>query len=167
MPIESCVTDENNIRNIPLKERLDKCSSILRNDSDESKRWDAVYLAGEIAKIVDQNDPLFDKVGDLMAWTLEHDESGVVKHEVCFQIAARNMRKKIPDLINTALNDKSGLAKHEALECLALMRAFEARESIIKALKDPIPYVRETAAFAIKRLDRLEQTQKYTPSEIL
>lgn len=75
--------------------------------------------------------------------------------------------KKIPDLISTALNDKTGLAKHESLECLALMKAFEAKEAITKALDDSIPYVSETAAFALKRLERLERSIEYKPSEIL
>jgi HEAT repeat protein len=78
----------------------------------------------------------------------------------------QEIREKIPDLINTALNDKSGIAKHEALECLALMKASEAREVMLKALKDLIPYVSETAAFALKRLDRSDE-KTYKPSEIL
>jgi len=165
LPLE--IIDDNKLRNIPPKERLDRCKYILKNEKDESKRWDLVYLAGEIAEIIGQQDPIFDDVADLMSWILQNDENGVIKHEVCFQIAARDMRKKIPDLISTALNDKSGLAKHEAIECLALMKAFEAKEAITKALDDSIPYVRETAAFALKRLERLERSREYKPSEIL
>lgn len=165
MPLE--ILDDDNLRNFPPKERLDRCRHILKNEKDESKRWDAVYLAGEIAVEAGLQDPIFDEVADLMSWILKNDENGVVKHEVCFQIAARNMRKKIPDLINTALNDKSGLAKHEAIECLSLMKAFEATEAITKVLDDSMPYVRETAAFALKRLKRLENTGEYNPSKIL
>jgi len=165
MPLE--ILDDGNLRNFPPKERLDRCRHILMSEKDESKRWDAVYLAGEIAEAASPQDPIFDEVADLMSWILKNDENGVIKHEVCFQIAARNMRKKIPDLIHTALNDKSGLAKHEAIECLSLMKAFEAMETITKALDDSIPYVRETAAFALKRLKRLERSREYKPSKIL
>lgn len=165
MPLD--VVDETNLRKIPPEERLDRCIYIVKNDADESKRWDAVYLADEIAKEASPKDQIFDKVAELMSWILQNENNGVIKHEACFQIAARNMRKKIPDLINTALNDKSGIAKHEALECLALMRAFESREAMVKAIKDPIPYVSETALFALKRLDRLDKKEAYKPSEIL
>ena len=165
MPLD--VLDEANLRNLPARERLDRCIYIIKNEIDESKRWDAVYLAGEIAEATSQEDPIFDEVADLMSWILQNDTNCVIKHEACFQIAARNMRKKIPDMIHTALHDVSGVAKHEALECLALMRAFESREAMVKALKDPIPYVSETAAFALKRLDRLDKNEIYKQSKIL
>ena len=165
MPLE--ILDETNLRKIPTRERLDRCTFIIKNDQDESKRWDAIYIAGEIAEATNPEDPIFDEVADLMSWILQNEDNGVVKHEACFQIAARNMRKKIPDMIKTALYDKSGIAKHEALECLGLMKAFESRESIEEALKDPNPYVSETAAFALKRLDRLDRKEDYTPSQIL
>lgn len=165
MPLD--ILDETNLRNLPVRERLDRCIYNIKNEIDESKRWDAVYLAGEIAEATSPDDPLFDEVSDLMSWILQNDDNCVIKHEACFQIAARNMRKKIPDMINTALTDESGVTKHEALECLALMRAFEAREAMVKALDDPIPYVSETAAFGIKRLDRLEKNEVYKQSKIL
>jgi len=165
MPID--VLDETNLRNLPQRKRLDRCIYIIKNDADVSKRWDAVYLAGEIAEATGPDVPIFDEIADLMSWILQNETDCVIKHEACFQIAARNMRKKIPDMINTALNDKSGVAKHEALECLALMRAFESKEAMIKALKDPIPYVSETAAFALKRLDRLDKNETYKQSKIL
>jgi hypothetical protein len=165
MPID--VLDDTNLRGIQTRERLDKCIYIVKNDPDESKRWDAIYIAGEIAEATTPEDPIFDEVADLMAWVLQNETNGVVKHEACFQIAARNMRKKIPDMINTALNDKSGIAKHEAIECLALMRAFESRDAMVKALGDQIPYVSETAAFSLKRLDRLDKDEIYKQSKIL
>jgi HEAT repeat protein len=164
MPLD--ILDEDEMRRLPPRKRLEKCTQIIKNDPDESKRWDAVYLVGEIAK-ANSSDPIFDEVADLMAWILQNDDNGIIKHEACFQIAARNMRKNIPVLINTALYDKSGIAKHEALECLALMRAFESKNAMRQALKDPIPYVSETAAFALKRLDRFGKKQDYKPADIL
>ena len=159
--------DENNLRKLPVEERFEKCSFILKNDSDESKRWDAVWLAGEIAEEVGSTHPLYGKVADLMAWNLHNDNNGVVLHEACFQIAARNMREKIPDLVDTALTNKSVLAKHEAIESLGLMRAFEAMDSIRQAVNDPSPDVKETAEFVLKRLKRLESAGEYVPSQIL
>lgn len=162
------ILDEEDIRNLPHKERLEKCRDVLKNENDESKRWDAVWLAGELAESVGANTEIFEKVADLMVWVLKNDDNGVVKHEACFQIAARNMRNKISDLINSSLNDKSGLVKHEALEALGLMRAHERIEAIEKGLKDSNQDVRETAMFVIKRLNRLKDSKKeYVPSEII
>lgn len=162
------ILDENDLRNLPEEERFEKCSYILKNETDESKRWDAVWLAGEIAETSGPNTKLYEKVSDLMAWVLKNDNNGVVKHEACFQIAARNMRKKIPALIDSSLNDESGLVKHEALESLGLMRAHECIDSIKKGLKDPNQDVKETAMFVIKRLKRFKESkQEYVPSEIL
>ena len=162
------VLDEQDIRKLPPKERLDKCSFMLKNSNDESIRWDAVWLAGEVAETSDPGDPIFNEVADLMVWVLENDDNGVVKHEAAFQIAARNMRKKIPDLINSVLNDKSGLVQHEALESLGLMRAFDVEEIIAKAVSDPNHDISQTAAFVLKRFARLKGIKtEYKPYNIL
>ena len=107
------------------------------------------------------------EVADLMEWTLRNDSNGIVKHEACYQIGARNMRSKIPVLIDASLNDKSILTKHEAIESLGLMRAFESIDLIRDAEVDPNIDVRETARFVIKRLNRLKDHGDYKPSIIL
>ena len=147
--------------------RLSTCERIIKNDSDESKRWDAIWLVGEIAEKRDAEDPIFLKAADLMEWVLKNDDNGVVKHEACYQIAGRNMRTKIPVLVESALNDKSILTKHEAIESLGLMRAFEAVDLIRDAEIDPSIDVRETARFVIKRLQRLQNQGEYKPADIL
>jgi HEAT repeat protein len=161
------VYDENKLRELSDEDRLIACEYILKNDSDESKRWDATWLIGELAENRNEGDPLFDKIADLFEWTLKNDNNGVVKHEACFQIAARNMRSKIPMLIEAGLNDKSILTKHEAIESLGLMRAFESINMIRDAENDPSIDVRETARFVIKRLERLEEHEEYKPSKIM
>ena len=161
------ILDDNNIRELPPDEKLKICQEIARNEKDESKRWDAVWLAGEIAENRNECDPIFNEIADMMGWVLENDDNNVVKHEACYQIAARNMRKKIPDLIRAALYDESGLTKHEALESLGLMRAIEAIDLIRDATNDPSPDVRQTAVFVIKRLRRMEQIGEYTPSKVI
>jgi len=159
--------DENNIRSLPAEERFLECEKILKNEKDESKRWDAVWLIGELAEKKESDDPMFQKVSEVLEWVLKNDDNGVVKHEACFQVAARNMRDKIPILVNTALYNKSILAKHEAIESLGLMRAFEAEPLIRKAMDDPSIDVRETASFVLKRFDRLKNSGAYNPSDIL
>jgi hypothetical protein len=110
---------------------------------------------------------MYDKIADIMEWVIENDDNGVVKHEACYQIAARNMRKIIPILVDAALNDTSMLTKHEALESLGLMRAFEVEGLIKKAKEDPNIDVRETAEFILKRFDRMKSTGIYKPTSIL
>jgi len=77
------------------------------------------------------------------------------------------MRSNIPVLIHSALYDDSVLTKHEAIESLGLMRAFEAEDLIKQALKDPSPDVKETVEFVIKRFSRIKELGAYNPSEIL
>ena len=165
------ILDEGNLRSLPPKERLKRCIEIAQNEKDESLRWDAVWLAGEIAETVGPKDPMFSEVANLMAWVLKNDTNGVVKHEACYQIAARDMRDKIPDLVQSALTDPSVIAKHEAIESLGLMRAFETIDLLSKAVEDPSPEVKETAIFVLKRLQRLEKLDSkrktYKPSNIL
>ena len=125
-------------------------------------------MIGELAENKDKNDPMFNKVSDVIEWVLNNDDNGVVKHEACFQVAARNMRQKIPVLVNAALYNKSILTQHEAIESLGLMRAFEAEPLIRKALDDPSSDVRETAEFVLKRFARIQNRDVvYKPSAIL
>jgi hypothetical protein len=161
------IYDENKLRDLPEEQRLEVCERIIKNDKDESKRWDAIWLVGEIAENKNSDDPMFIKAADLMEWVLKNDDNGVVKHEACYQIAGRNMRSKIPTLVESALNDKSILTKHEAIESLGLMRAFEAVDLIRDAEIDPSIDVRETARFVIKRLTRLQNQGEYKPTNIL
>ena len=161
------IYDENKLRDLPDEERMLVCEKIIKNDSDESKRWDAVWLIGELAENKTDDDPLFNKAADLMEWVLKNDDNGVVKHEACYQIAGRNMRNKIPILVDSALNDKSILTKHEAIESLGLMRAFDSIDLIRDAEADPSIDVRETARFVIKRLQRLQDQGEYKPTNIL
>jgi HEAT repeat protein len=58
---------------------------------------------------------------------LIHDNNDVVKHEAVFQIGESNIKKKISVLVNSALNDKSELVRHEAVEALGLIQAFDQR----------------------------------------
>ena len=161
------IVDDKQLRNLPIEKRFLECESILKTNQDESLRWDAIWLTGEIADEIDQKHPLFEKISDLMVWVLKNDENGVVKHEACYQIAARDMRNKIPDLVDSSLRDPSVLTRHEALEALGLMRAIETKDRIQKAVEDENKDVRETAEFVLKRFERLKNRGKYQPSEIL
>jgi HEAT repeat protein len=164
------IFDEYDMRKLPPRQRLDKIMQVLKNERDESIRWDSIWLAGEITEelINTDDDLIFDEIADLMVWVLRNDDNGVVKHEAAFQIAVRNMRAKIPELMNSAQNDKSELVRHEATEGLGLIRAHESKEMLQKmAWQDRSPAVRETAAFVLKRLDRLKNSGDYKAESIL
>ncbi len=161
------VLDESKLRDLPDEQRFTTCEQILKNDTDESKRWDAVWLVGELAENKNEDDPMFEKVAELIEWVMKNDDNGVVKHEACFQIAARNMRNRIHVLVNAALYDTSILTKHEAIESLGLMRAFEVEDTIKKALDDQSADVRQTAEFVLKRFARLKNQGEYKPYNIL
>jgi HEAT repeat protein len=157
------VFDEYNMRNLPARQRLDKVIHVLKNgnERDESIRWDCIWLAGEITEAVSKDDPICTEIADLMVWVLNNDDNGIVRHESAFQIGLLNLRTKIPDLINSILYDKSDLVKHEAIEALGLLRDHGSRETLIKMLDDKGVAVSETAAFVLKRLERLKDRGEY------
>ena len=157
--------DESKTRELPPEERLEKYTDIIKNEKDVSKRWDAIWLTGELARDVGRG-PLFNKAADLFVWNLENDDNGVVKHETCYQISACDMREKISDLLKTGLENESSLTRHEAIEVLGSMEAFEIKDELKKALDDRVSYVRETAEFAIKRLERMQHRKGHSRSMI-
>ncbi|MGB8573971.1 MAG: HEAT repeat domain-containing protein [Nitrososphaeraceae archaeon] len=163
------VFDEYNMRNLPPRQRLDKVIQVLKNgnERDESIRWDCIWLAGEIGEAVSKDDPIYTEIADLMVWVLSNDDNGIVRHEAAFQIGLHNMRAKIPDLVNSILNDKSDLVKHEAIEALGLLRDHGSKETLRKMLEDKGDAVSETAAFVLKRLERLKDRGEYKGEAIL
>lgn len=162
------IFDEYKTRSLPPRERLDKVTYMLKNERDESVRWDCVWLAGEITDGMDNQDPIFTQVADLLVWVLLNDDNIIVKHEAAFQIGARNMKDKIPNLLNAALYDKSELVRHESIEGLGLMRAHQCKETLRKIVEeDPNDAVRKTADFVLKRLDRLTGMGEYKVEEIV
>jgi HEAT repeat protein len=120
-------------------------------------RGEAVWVLGATASELNLNDPLRDEIGDLLEFVLIHDNNDVVKHKAVFQIGEYNLKKKISVLLNSALNDPSELVRHEAVEALGLIHAFDQRHVLLKALNDKKDCVRQTAAFVLKQLDRLEK----------
>ena len=163
------VFDEYNMRNLPPRQRLDKVIQVLKNgnERDESIRWDCVWLAAEITEEVGKDDPIYTEIADLMVWVLNNDDNGIVRHEAAFQIGLHNMRTKIADLVNSILNDNSELVKHEAIEALGLLRDHGSKETLIKMLEDKSVAVSETAAFVLKRLERLKDRGEYKGEAIL
>lgn len=145
---------DKTIKKLPLQERYERLEQVFKTSEDESERWDAVWLGGEIPVEVDLQGPLFEKMTDLFAWVLKNDPNDVVRHEVCYQIAARNMRRIIPELAHAANYDPSPLVRHEATECLMIIRAVDQIDAIKRSLKDENESVRNTARLVLKRMQR-------------
>lgn len=156
--------DEQSIRSLPMEERLDALTDILMTDDDESVRWDAVWLTGEIAVEAGLKGPLYERVADLFSHVLKEDPNCVVRHEVCYQISGRNMTHKADDLADASLYDPSPLVRHEAVECLGILHAYDYEDTIKKVLEDPEPAVSDTAKFVLKRLDRLKEQGSPPPN---
>jgi len=53
--------DEYDIQKLPPFERLLYCKKILRTEKDESLRWDAVWIVGELAEVSIHNGSLYNK----------------------------------------------------------------------------------------------------------
>ena len=151
--------DEKEIRLLPAEKRLEKLESTLKISSDESERWDAVWMTGEIAADAGEGAHLYNKVADLFSWILKNDNNSIVRHEVFYQIAGRNMMHKVPDLIESGLHDQSALVRHEAIECLSIIHAHDkdTLAAFEEATKDPNESVRETADFVLKRVYRTKR----------
>lgn len=159
------IFDENQIKALPVEERLKKIELIFKDSLDESERWDSVWLAGEIASEAGENTPLYNKVADLFSWVIKNDDNAIVRHEVCYQISGRNMLQKIPDLREAGLHDESALVRHEAIECLSIIHANdeETLKTFNQATTDPDKHVRDTAHFVLKRFNRTLK-RKFEPT---
>ena len=160
--------DENDIRKLPLQERYEHCEYVIKENQDQSLRWDNVWLSGEIVQEIDKENPLYKKIEELYTWSLLNDEDPVVKHEVCYQIAGHNMRNLIPLLIHCAQDEKQDdLTRHEAIESLGLMRAYETEPQIKEiAISQANEAVIKTAKFVLMRFGRLKKAgMPYIPAK--
>lgn len=157
------VLDEYDFRKLKPRARLKKLTKIIKTEKDdESRRWDAVWLSGEILDD-NKNESLRPEIEELMVWILDNEQNGIVKHEAAFQIGLRNMRDKISKLVDCAVHDKSDVARHEAIEALGMMRV---QDSDVKKVLEGLTYVdsksvSETAKFVLKRLERLKDKGSY------
>ncbi len=152
--VQEIIVDLNEVRKLPHEARLEELTKIFHNSQDESERWDAVWMAGELAEETGLKGHIYDKTGDLLAWVMLHDENIIVRHESSYQIVGRNYHNHISELVESALHDKSPLVRHESCECLSIIQALDAIPYIEKLLDDPVDIVRETAKFSLKRMER-------------
>jgi hypothetical protein len=163
------VLDEYDYRKIPPRKRLNMLTMIIKTErKDESKRWDAVWLAGEILDDP-KNVRYREEIANLMVWVLLHEKNGIVKHEAAFQIGLRNFREKIQDLRFCAVYDNSDVARHEAIEALGMMRVqdIDTKKVLSGLAFADSKAVSETAKFVLKRLERLKDKGEYRGEAIV
>lgn len=146
---------ESNLLQIPILQRYDICYNILKTDDDESLRGEAVWVLGKTLE--ESDNALREKIENLLEDVLKNDTNAVVKHEVSFQLGEHNVMRKLPALIDASLHDPSELVRHESIEAIGLLKAFDAKDDLKKALADPNEAVRQTASFVLKQLGRLEK----------
>lgn len=158
MTVLSSIYSKSQLLEMPPQQRINICAIILQNDDDESMRGEVIWVLGSTAKEVRRGDSAHKKIGDLLEQALIRDSNAVVKHEACFQLGENEFKEKISALIDSALFDPSELVRHEAIEALGLMKAFECDDMLQRCLKDENDAVRQTARFVIKQLSRLRSS---------
>lgn len=155
---------ENRLNELDPETRLEISIEKIKNGKNsESQRWDCLIIISELYVKLKKNQhkelgtrkikKMISKIESTLKWMIHNEENCVVHHEVAYQVAARNITQLIPDMIDAALHSKSIVSRHEYLECLGVMKAFDELEEVIPiALKDKNPDVRQTAEFAKDRL---------------
>lgn len=170
---------ENRLNELDPETRLDvSFEKITNGKNSESQRWDCLIIISELYVKLTKNEyrdlgkekvkKMIEKIESILKWMIHNEKNCVVHHEVAYQVAARNMTNLIPDMVQAALNSKSVVSRHEYLECLGVMKAFDELKKIIpKALKDKNPDVRETAEFAKDRMSRYANEKDWSSLEIV
>lgn len=157
------VWDEYGLSALPVKERLAKCTEIIKTDKSAPKRWIAIYVTGEICYETHEHDK---EIGDLMAWVCHNEKNDIVKHEACFQIGLRNLKDHIDVLLDVAVHHRGHeISRHEAIEALGLMRAHDSHDQIKRSL-DGLTYsdsiaVKQSAQFVLELLELLKDKGEY------
>lgn len=163
------IWDEYALAGLPLRERLDKCTHLIKTSKRKPQRWIAIYAAGEICYVLEKDDPMRLEIGELMVYVIKHEKDDVVKHEACFQLGLRNFDNHVDVLLDVAIHHRHHrISQHEAIEALGLLRTKE--EYIIKSLKalaladDDV--VRVSAKFVLELLDFLKDAGEYRGGKV-
>lgn len=156
------VFDEFGLLKLQPRERVDKAMQIyyseLKEDGDESQRWDMFLVLQVTAEQVKESDPdLFKQIGRHFATLLSTDPNGFVRHEAGFQLGYHDMYEHTRELVVSALTDENDVVRHESVEGLGLIRYPDVEFFKKVAESDPHTGVRETAVVFLKRAKRLNR----------
>jgi len=170
---------ENRLNELDPETRLEvSVEKITNGKNSESQRWDCLIIISELYVKLSKNQyndlgkqkikKMISKIESTLKWMIHNEKNCVVHHEVAYQVAARNITNLVPDMVEAALHSKSVVSRHEYLECLGVMKAFDELKKILpKMLKDKNPDVRETAEFAKDRLSRYVNEKDWSHLEIV
>lgn len=170
---------ENRLNELDPETRLEvSIEKITNGKNSESQRWDCLIIISELYVKLKKNQypklgkqkikKMVSKIESTLKWMIYNEKNCVVHHEVAYQVAARNISPLIPDMVDAALHSKSIVSRHEYLECLGVMKAFDELKKIIpKSLKDKNPDVKQTAQFAQDRLSRYVDEKDWSALEIV
>ena len=181
-PLESLIHSnltENKLNELNPETRLAVCVEKIKNGKNsDSQRWDCLIIISELYVKLKESKfkelplkkikEMLDEIESTLKWMIYNEKNCVVHHEIAYQVAARNMTNLIPDMVHASLHSKSIVSRHEFLECLGVMKAFDDLKKIIPfALEDDNPDVRQTAEFADDRMKRYQNEKGWTALEIV
>ena len=160
---------ENQLNELNPKIRLQVAIHKLKNyngKSSISERQDAIIMLGELYHKLKNNQykseftsneitNTYSTILDVFRWAIKNEPACVPHHELAYQIAARDMRELIPEMVWVSLEHKSIVSRHEFIENLANISAWKELEYILPiVLQDPNLDIRETAQYCEDRMRR-------------
>jgi len=160
---------ENQLNELNPKIRLQVAIHKLKNHNGESsisERQDAIIMLGELYHKLKNNQykseftsdeitKTYSTIIDVFKWAIKNEPACVPHHELAYQIAARDMRELIPEMVSVSLEHKSTVSRHEFIENLANIAAWEELKYVLPiVLQDPNPDIRETAQYCEDRMRR-------------
>lgn len=160
---------ENQLNELNPKTRLQVAIHKLKNHNGKSsisERQDAIIMLGELYHKLKNNQykseftsdeitNTYSTILDVFRWAIKNEQSCVPHHELAYQIAARDMRELIPELVLVSLEHKSIISRHEYVENLANIAAWKELEHVLPImLQDSNSDIRETAQYCEDRMRR-------------
>lgn len=162
---------ERNINKLHPKIRLEFCIIKLKNEnklSSVSERQDAIMLLGELYYKLkhgqynseftsEEKINIYSRISEVFKWGVYNELNCVPHHELSYQIAIRDMRELIPEMVWAALFHKSVVSRHEYIENLSNIAAWpELKYIMLSTLNDPLDDIKETAEFSQDRMRRYQ-----------
>ena len=111
---------ERFINELHPKTRLEFCIIKLKNEnglSSVSEREDAIILMGELYYKLEKGEynsqltpteitKIYARISEIFEWAINNETNCVPHHEICYQIASRDMTELIPQMVWVSINHK-------------------------------------------------------------
>jgi replicative DNA helicase Mcm len=149
MSVIDCDYTEDDLNKLEPHTRLTVSIQMIKNvKSNISQRADGLIIICELYQRLSDNQYNFSKsesstmkkqITETIRWMMHNEKNCVVHHEIFYQIAARNMTDLVEDMAYCAINSKSIVSRHEAIENLGMMKSWKHISIIKDALEDSNP----------------------------